>query len=147
MPWRDRRDTDLKLKQFLFRKPRQDGGAVRPDRYRQPDSASTVWHAFGALVNGVQAGYAADGLSLILVSIQGGTQFRAADMPVKEPAAPGKLNNFAIDASYEFGLAAGSLLPGGSYRRGSAYCQDYPVQHFEPCRDNNPAFRMFTDAS
>ena len=27
--------------------------------------------------------------------------------------------------------------------RGTAYCQDFPVVHFEPCRDNNPAFDVY----
>ena len=109
-----------------------------------PFTASTVWHAFGGLANGVKAGYASDGLSLTLMGIQGGAQFRAANTPVKGTAVPGMLNNFAIDASHDFELAAGgSLLLGGSYQRGSAYCQDYPVQHFEPCRDNNPAFGIY----
>ena len=109
-----------------------------------PFSASTVWHAFGGLANGVKAGYASDGLNLTLMGIQGGAQFRAANTPVKGTAVPGRLNNFAVDASYEFRLATvGTLLLGGSYQRGSAYCQDYPVVHFEPCRDNNPAFGIF----
>ena len=109
-----------------------------------PFTASTVWHAFGGLANGAKAGYASDGLNLTLMGIQGGAQFRAANTPVKGTAVPGRLNNFAVDASYEFGLAAaGSLLLGGSYQRGSAYCQDYPVQHFEPCRDTNPAFGIY----
>ena len=32
---------------------------------------------------------------------------------------------------------------GASWIRGTAYCQDYPVQHFLPCRDNNPAFDVY----
>ena len=109
-----------------------------------PFTASTVWHAFGGLANGVKAGYASNGLSLTLMGIQGGAQFRAANTPVKGTAVPGMLNNFAIDASHDFELAAGgTLLLGGSYQRGSAYCQDYPVQHFEPCLGNNPAFGIY----
>ena len=92
----------------------------------------------------MKAGYASGGLALTLMGIQGGAQFRAANTPVKGTAVPGRLNNFAVDASYEFGLpAGGSFLLGGSWQRGSAYCQDYPVQHFEPCRDNNPAFGIY----
>ena len=109
-----------------------------------PFSASTVWHAFGGLANGVKAGYASDGLNLTLMGIQGGAQFRAANTPVKGTAVPGRLNNLAVDASYEFELETfGTLLLGGSYQRGTAYCQDYPVVHFEPCRDNNPAFGIY----
>ena len=32
---------------------------------------------------------------------------------------------------------------GASCQPGSAYCQDCPVRHFEPCRDNNPAYAVF----
>ena len=89
-----------------------------------PFSASTVWHAFGGLANGVKAGYASDGLNLTFMGIQGGAQFRAANTPVKGTAVPGKVNNFAVDASHEFRLeTVGTLLLGGSYQRGSAYCQ------------------------
>ena len=109
-----------------------------------PFTASTVWHAFGGLANGVKAGYSQQGLNLTLMGIQGGAQFRAANTPVKGTAVPGLLNNLAVDASYELRLdRVGTLLLGGSYQRGSAYCQDYPVQHFEPCRDNNPAFGIY----
>ncbi len=109
-----------------------------------PFTASTVWHAFGGLANGVRVGYSHEGLNLELMGIQGGAQFRAANAPVKETAVPGRLNNFALNASYEFPLdTVGTILLGSSYQRGSAYCQDYPVQHFEPCRDNNPAFDIY----
>ncbi|MCY4431006.1 MAG: hypothetical protein OXC11_11530 [Rhodospirillales bacterium] len=109
-----------------------------------PFTASTVWHAFGALANGVTLGYATEGLNLSVMGIQGGAQFRAANTPVEGTAVPGKLNNFAVDAHYEFGLgSAGTLLLGGSWLRGTAYCQDFPVVHFEPCHDNNPAFGVY----
>ena len=109
-----------------------------------PFSASTVWHAFGALANGVTAGYAADGLSLSVTGIQGGAQFRAANMPVEGTAVPSLLNNYALDAHYSFDRSSlGSLLLGGSYQRGTAYCQDFPVVHFEACRDNNPALAVY----
>ncbi len=109
-----------------------------------PFSASTIRHAFGALANGVTLGYAGDGLNLSFMGIQGGAQFRAANMPVKGTAVPSRLNNFAADANYRFGLGAdGMVLAGGSYLHGSAYCQDYPVVHFEPCAQNNPAFDIY----
>ena len=109
-----------------------------------PFTASTVWHAFGALANGVTVGYAREGLNLSVMGVQGGAQFRAANTPVEETAVPSRLNNFAADLHYDFALGAGgSLLLGGSYIRGTAYCQDFPVQHFLPCRDNNPAFDVY----
>ena len=109
-----------------------------------PFTASTVWHAFGAMANGATVGYASDGLNLSLMAVQGGAQFRAANTPVKGTAVPSKLNNFAVDAHYQFDLgAAETLLLGGSYLEGSAYCQAYPVTHFTPCQDNNPAFDVY----
>ena len=109
-----------------------------------PFTASTVWHAFGALANGVTVGYASDGLNVSVMAVQGGAQFRAANTPVDGTAVPSRLNNLAADVHYDFELGTtGSLLLGGSYIRGTAYCQDYPVQHFLPCRDNNPAFDVY----
>ena len=109
-----------------------------------PFTASTVWHAFGALANGVTVGYASEGLNLSVMGVQGGAQFRAANTPVEGTAVPSKLNNFAVDLHHYFDLgSAGSLLLGASYLHGTAYCQDYPVVHFEPCRDNNPAFDIY----
>ena len=109
-----------------------------------PFSASTVWHVFGGLANGVTAGYANDGLNLSVMGIQGGAQFRAANTPVKGTAVPGRLNNFAADASYRFGLGqAATLLLGGSYQHGTALCQGFPITHFGACEENNPAFDLY----
>ena len=109
-----------------------------------PFTASTVWHGFGALANGVTVGYAGDDLNLSVMGVQGGAQFRAANMPVEETAVPSRLNNIALDANYTFDLGSTeTLLLGGSYLRGSAYCQDFPIAHFLPCRDNNPAFDIY----
>ena len=109
-----------------------------------PFTASTVWHAFGAMANGATVGYASDGLNLSVMAVQGGAQFRAANTPVEGTAVPSKLNNLAVDAHYLFDLSSdASFLLGGSHLRGSAYCQDYPVTHFMPCQDNNPAFDIY----
>ena len=109
-----------------------------------PFTASSVWHAFGALANGATVGYAGERFNLSAMAIQGGAQFRAANMPVDGTAVPSRLNNFAADASFRFGLGTfGDLLLGGSYLHGSTYCQDYPVRHFGRCRDNNPAFDFY----
>lgn len=109
-----------------------------------PFTASTVWHAFGALANGLTLGYAGDSLNLSVMGVQGGAQFRAAHAPVAGTTATSRLNNLAVDAHYSFDLGAeDTLLLGGSYLRGSAYCQDFPVVHFMPCRDNNPAVDVY----
>ncbi|MDD9984332.1 MAG: hypothetical protein OXU81_23720 [Gammaproteobacteria bacterium] len=109
-----------------------------------PFTASTVWHAFGALANGVSVGYAGEGLNVTVMGVQGGAQFRAANTPVEGTNVPSRLNNFAADVHYDFDLgSAGSLLLGGSWIRGTAYCQDYPIQHFLDCQDNNPAVDVY----
>ena len=109
-----------------------------------PFTASTVWHAFGALANGVTLGYAHGGLNVSVMGVQGGAQFRAANTPVEGTAVPSKLNNLAVDANYTHRLGTtGSALVGASYLRGSAYCQGYPVTHFMPCPDHNPAFDVY----
>ena len=109
-----------------------------------PFTASTVWHAFGALANGVAVGYAGERLNLTAMGVQGGAQFRAANAPVEDTAVPGRLNNFAVDANYSLGAGSlGTFLLGASYLHGTAFCQDYPVVHFEACRDNNPAVDLY----
>ena len=109
-----------------------------------PFTASTVWHAFGGLANGLTVGYASEGLNLTAMAIQGGSQFRAVNAPVEGTNVPSRLNNFALDINHTFRLGQHkTLLVGGSYLRGSAYCQDFPVMHFMPCRDNNPAFDIY----
>ena len=109
-----------------------------------PFTASTVWHAFGGLANGVTVGYASEGLNVSTMGIQGGSQFRAANAPVEGTNVPSRVNNFAVDANYAFRLGRhGEFLVGGSYLHGSAYCQDFPIAHFMPCQDNNPAFDAY----
>ena len=106
-----------------------------------PFTASTVWHAFGGLANGVTVGYAGERLNLTVMGIQGGAQFRGANAPVKGTTVPGRLNNFAADVNYSLG--AGRFLLGGSYQHGTAYCQGFPIIHFGSCRDNTPAFGVY----
>lgn len=109
-----------------------------------PFTASTIRHAFGGLANGVTVGYASDSLNLSVMGIQGGAQFRATNTPVKGTAVPSRLNNFALDAYHVLEVDSSvSLLLGGSYQHGTAYCQGFPVVHFGPCQDNNPAFGFY----
>ena len=109
-----------------------------------PFTASTVWHAFGGLANGVRLGYSSAGVNLSVMGIQGGAQFRAANTSVKGTAVPSRLNNFSVDASYSWDVRLdASVLVGASYQRGTAYCQEFPVVHFGPCAENNPAFDVY----
>ncbi len=105
-----------------------------------PFTNSTNWHAFAGLAYGAQAGFVSGGLHLRAMAIQGGAQFRSANVPVEGTAVPSRLNNFAVDARYTLALGGidNSLLVGASYKHGTAYCQAYPVFHFNPCADNNP---------
>ena len=110
-----------------------------------PFTASTTWHAFGGLAYGVMLGYSNNGLDVRAELVQGGSQFRAANVPVEGTTVPSKLNNYVIDASYTFALADenDTAMIGASYERGSAYCQGYPVFHFMPCAEENPAWAVY----
>ena len=109
-----------------------------------PFTNSTNWHSFAGLAYGAQVGYVKDGLLLRAMAIQGGAQFRAANTPVKGTNVPSRVNNFAVDANYTFEFGeADSLLFGASYEHGSPYCQNYPVFHFNPCDENNPAWATY----
>jgi hypothetical protein len=109
-----------------------------------PFTNSTNWHAFAPLAYGGQVGYYDGALSLRGMAVVGGAQFRAANTPVDGTNIPSKLNNFAIDGSYTLTLGdRGSAVVGASYLHGSAYCQPYPVFHFNPCPDNVPAWAAY----
>ena len=110
-----------------------------------PFSASSNWHAFGGLANGVLLGYNKNGLHIRAEAVEGGAQFRAANTPVEGTNVPSKLNNYVVDANYTFGFGEGNddIMVGGSYERGSSYCQSYPVVHFQPCEEANPAWAVY----
>lgn len=110
-----------------------------------PFTNSTNWHAFAALAYGAQVGFVSDGLHIRAMAVQGGAQFRSANVPVEGSATPSRLNNFAVDARYTLGLGGdgNALTIGGSYLHGTAYCQGYPVVHFNPCADNNPGVAAY----
>ena len=114
-----------------------------------PFTNSTNWHAFSGLAYGAQVGLETNGLSLRAMAIQGGAQFRAANAPVQGTSVPSKLNNFALDARYTASLGGegNQIMAGASYQHGSAYCQTYPVVHFNPCQDNVPAWAAYGKAN
>ncbi len=111
-----------------------------------PFTASTTWHAFGGLAYGVMLGYSENGLNVRAELVQGGAQFRAANVPIEGTSVPSKLNNYVLDGSYTFSLGDGNdtAMIGASYERGSAYCQNYPVFHFIPCDEENPAWAVYS---
>jgi len=110
-----------------------------------PFTNSSMWHAFGGLGYGAQLGFKKWGLHAKFMAVQGGSQFRAMNMIVGDnTAVPSKLNNFVADLNYSFPLLTDvSLLIGGSYLRGSAYCQDFPITHFSTPTQNNPAYTYY----
>ncbi|WP_417487983.1 hypothetical protein [Maricaulis sp.] len=110
-----------------------------------PFTNSTTWHSFAGLAYGGLVGYYNDGLHIRAMGIQGGAQFRAANAPVQGTNVPSRVNNFAIDANYTSPVGAdGSIMVGASYEHASPYCQAYPVFHFNPCDDNNPAYAVYS---
>ena len=108
-----------------------------------PFTAGTVWHAFGGLAYGINGGYLANGWDINLMAIQGGAQFRAHHVPVDGSAVPSKLNNFAFDINKTFGDKSSNVMVGASYTKGSAYCQGFPVVHFQPCAEANGAYDIY----
>ncbi len=110
-----------------------------------PFSASSSWHAFGGLAYGALLGYSKDGLNISAELVQGGAQLRAANVPVNGTSVPSQLNNYVVDANYTFNLGDNNnqAMIGASYERGSAYCQSYPVIHFNPCAEANPAWAVY----
>lgn len=110
-----------------------------------PFTNSTMWHAFGGLGYGAQIGYRKGGLHAKFMGVQGGSQFRALATPVGNGTnVPSKVNNFVTDLNYVMSLGESTdLMVGGSFVFGSAYCHNFPVVHFNPCTDNNPAYTIY----
>lgn len=109
-----------------------------------PFTNSTMWHAFGGLSFGAQVGFRKAGFHATLMLAQGGAQFRAMHVPVEGTNVPSRLNNFVGDVNYTLSLGENSSFRfGASYLKGSAYCQAFPVVHFQPCAEENPAFTFY----
>jgi len=112
-----------------------------------PFTNSTMWHAFGGLGYGAQLGFKKWGIQANIMAVQGGAQFRAMHTPVGDSTnVPSEINNFTADLNYTLRIGNGfKFLFGGSYLHGSAYCQDFPVFHFEACGKNNPAVSIYAN--
>ena len=111
-----------------------------------PFTNSTNWHAFAGLAYGGQVGFVSGGLHVRGMIIQGGAQFRSANVPVEGTSVPSRANNFAFDGRYTIDLGndgQDSIMIGASYQHGTAYCQGYPVFHFNPCAQNNPGIAAY----
>ncbi len=109
-----------------------------------PFTNSTMWHAFGGLGYGAIIGFKKYGINLSISPFQGGSQFRALNVPVDSTAVPSKLNNLVLDLNYTLTLKGNiSVNVGASYVKGTAYCHPFPIVHFMPCGDNNPAYSYY----
>jgi hypothetical protein len=110
-----------------------------------PFTNSTMWHAFGGLGYGAQVGFKKYNVHASIMAVQGGAQFRAMSTPVGDSTnVPSQINNFSADLNYSINAGEDLILVlGGSYLRGSAYCQEFPVTHFSPCGNNNPAYTYY----
>lgn len=109
-----------------------------------PFTSSSTWHAFGALAYSAIFGFEMDKIGGSFSAIQGGAQFRAANVPVDGTSTPSQTTNYAADlhVSHSFSDNIDSML-GASYIKGSAYNQEFPVIHFMPGKFNNPAFSVY----
>jgi len=110
-----------------------------------PFTNSTMWHAFGGLGYGAQLGFKKWNVHATLMAVQGGAQFRAMNTPVGDSTnVPSQINNFTADLNYTLFINDNvSLMAGGSYLHGSAYYHEFPVIHFDPSNDNNPAWTVY----
>ena len=110
-----------------------------------PFTNSTIWHAFGALGYGAQVSFKKSGFHATVMGVQGGAQFRVLNNPVDSTNVPSRINNFVLDANYTLKIGTkNSIRVGASYVHGTSYCQDFPVQHFNAGKDNNPAVSYYT---
>ncbi|MCB1737911.1 MAG: hypothetical protein KDI42_07285 [Gammaproteobacteria bacterium] len=110
-----------------------------------PFTSNTVWHAFGGLAYGLNLGYDTYDWDVNFMAIQGGAQFRAHNVPVDQSNVPSKLNNYAFDVNRTVTFDDESwLLVGGSYTKGSTYCQGFPITHFNSCNEPNGAYDVYT---
>lgn len=110
-----------------------------------PFTNSTMWHAFGGLGYGAMVSFQKWNLHATAMAVQGGAQFRAMNTTVGDSTnVPSQLNNFVGDLNYTLALKEKYRLKiGGSYLHGSAYCQGFPVEHFMPCTNRNPAYTYY----
>ena len=81
-----------------------------------PFSPSTTWHYFGALSDGIAFGYFANGFHIETTLINGGRGIRVVDTNEK-----GKLDNWAINGSYECSSEKYSFRIGGGFLYSTMY--------------------------
>jgi hypothetical protein len=98
-----------------------------------PFTNSTMWHAFGGLGYSAILGFKKYGLNISIAPTQGGSQFRALNVPIDSTIVPSKVNNLVLDLNYTLDVTEDiTVKAGASYVKGSAYCHNFPVVHFMP---------------
>lgn len=108
-----------------------------------PFTNSTTWHAFAGLAYGGILGLELGGFSFSCMFAQGGAQFRTLNTDVEGTAVPSRVNNAVVDMNYTHHKDDISIKMGASFLNGSAYCQGYPIRHFEKCEKENPAYSVY----
>lgn len=109
-----------------------------------PFTNSTTWHAFAPLGYGAQFGVKIKDFNLVVMAVQGGSQFRGLNTSVSGTNVPSIINNGVVDLNYKLKLGEkASIKVGGSYVLGCTYCHEFPVLHFDPCTENNPALTLY----
>lgn len=91
-----------------------------------PFSPSVTWHYFGALHDGLAIGYSCNGLSVEASALNGGRGIRVADTNEK-----GKIDNWAVNSSYDFCLQGWQVAVGAGYLNSTIYDGD-PPEHTGP---------------
>ncbi|WP_206678680.1 LbtU family siderophore porin [Alienimonas chondri] len=81
-----------------------------------PFSQAMPWHYFNALGEGGGVGYVKGGLHVVLTGLSGGRGVRTSDSPTK-----GKVNNYAVNASYAGCVGEFEYLVGAGYLDGTIY--------------------------
>ena len=135
---------DKSMSPLYFSKGKQDLPFGLLDTV-SPLTASIVWHAFGTLAYSTLLDVDISGLNLSAVTVQDGSQFRAANVPVNNINVSSRINNFVVDVNYTYKHSEDqTIMLGSSYIYGSAYNQEFPVVSFGVVKNRNPAFDVFS---
>ena len=134
---------DLNKSPFYFSLGKMDGPFGQMGTV-SPFTNSTTWHAFATLGYGAQLGFKSKNFNAAIMAVQGGSQFRALNTSVAGTNVPSRINNGIADINYSFNFNDRNKLKlGGSYVLGCTYCHAFPVEHFNPCDETNPAYTVY----
>lgn len=91
-----------------------------------PFTQAVPWHYFGALAEGAGIGYKGNRLHVVASALNGSRGIRVVDSQEK-----GHLNNFAVNASYEWSNDVSGMRLGAGYLHGSIY-DGVTAEHLDP---------------